>query len=236
MTFLQVAQAGVLASYLVVKSTLFPAYRQTPLSRSIQIGGRDDVTTSRLLPENERHIVSLQSAAHRRALELVAERRPAIEAIADEMCASGDMILGHRILEILEEHPVLDAAARSRLEVSLSPSAGRPSRQKSSTEVQPASITAILPTMREEAKRADTSLQTCTEQIVCELADRSSWGCSLCCGCWQERICQLCSHRPHCIRRSTQGRGSCCHIRPVRQRKERAGKLRPQQHLGKPGA
>lgn len=112
----QVAQAGVLAAYLVVKSTLFPAYRRTPLSRTIMIGGSEDVTTDRLVPQNERYIVALQRAAHARALRLVAERRPAIEAIADEMCASGDMILGHRILEIIDEQPVIDVDALTRSE------------------------------------------------------------------------------------------------------------------------
>ena len=112
------AEAGILASFLVVKSSLFPAYRDLAVAYAMSIGGRDDPTTKRLGPEFEQHTLSLQRAAHAIALRQVRQRRPAIEAVALEMCASSnDTILGHRIVEIIEAADVQPDTAAAPSEV-----------------------------------------------------------------------------------------------------------------------
>ena len=112
------AEAGILASFLVVKSSLFPAYRDLAVAYAMSIGGREDPTTERLDPEFEQHTLSLQRAAHAIALRQVRARRPAIEAVAREMCASSDdTILGHRIVEIIEAADVQPDTAAMPSEV-----------------------------------------------------------------------------------------------------------------------
>ena len=80
------------------------------------VGGKDDPTTIRLGLEYEHHIVNLQRAAHARALKTVRERRAAIEAVATEMCESEDLILGHRIIDIIEASPIADKGGEAGTE------------------------------------------------------------------------------------------------------------------------
>lgn len=76
------------------------------MSHSLVIGGKDDPTTIRLGIEYEHYVVSLQRAAHARARKIVQQRRAAIEAVAAEMCENDDLILGHRIIEIIGNTPL----------------------------------------------------------------------------------------------------------------------------------
>ena len=105
--FLQVAEAGTLAKFLVTGSMLFPAYRTTAMSYDLIIGGKDDPTVQNAHPEQEAYILQLMQAAHDKARRLVTERRSAIEAVANEMCGtSDDTISGSRIVELVETTPL----------------------------------------------------------------------------------------------------------------------------------
>lgn len=76
------------------------------MSYDLVIGGSDDPTVQNAHPEQEAYILQLMQAAHGKAKRLVTERRPAIEAIANEMCGtSDDTISGIRIVELIENAP-----------------------------------------------------------------------------------------------------------------------------------
>jgi len=81
----QVARAGDLAHWLVRSSTLHPAFRGTTLLWDMRMGGYPDPTVRRLEKQFEGFTVALQRAAYRRALALVAARRPVIETVAEEL-------------------------------------------------------------------------------------------------------------------------------------------------------
>ena len=66
----QVAEAGQLANFLVVKSTLYPGFRNSAMAYNMRIGDQDDPTTSRLKPTFEPHILALQEVKNL-ALDLV---------------------------------------------------------------------------------------------------------------------------------------------------------------------
>lgn len=76
------------------------------MSYSLRIGGKEDPTTVRFAEEYERYILMLLRVARAKALRIVRERRAAIDAVAAEMCNNDDLILGHRIIEIIDASPV----------------------------------------------------------------------------------------------------------------------------------
>ena len=82
----EVSRAGELARWIVVDSKLHPAYQGKPMLPNMAMGGGEDPTTAWLDGAYDEPILALQRAAHARALRLVRERRPVIEAIAAELC------------------------------------------------------------------------------------------------------------------------------------------------------
>ncbi len=82
---LQISRAGELAHWLVRTSNLHPAFRDSPMVWDMLMGGYADPTTGGLEKQFEGFTVALQRAAYDRALALVAARRGAIEAMAEEL-------------------------------------------------------------------------------------------------------------------------------------------------------
>ena len=84
----EVSRAGELARWIVIDSKVHPAYRGKPVLSNMAMGGGEDPTTAWLDGAYDEPILALQRAAHARALRLVRERRPVIEAIAAELCGN----------------------------------------------------------------------------------------------------------------------------------------------------
>uniref|UniRef100_A0A1D2AAW6 AAA+ ATPase domain-containing protein n=1 Tax=Auxenochlorella protothecoides TaxID=3075 RepID=A0A1D2AAW6_AUXPR len=99
--------ASELARWLVVDSTLHPDYRNTVLRSNMTLGGYPDPTTEWMDELHDDAILALQEAAHERAVLLVRQRRPVIEAVARELCdAADETVPAARILDLLTATPL----------------------------------------------------------------------------------------------------------------------------------
>ena len=97
----QVARAGDLADWLVRKSTLHPAARDTPVMYDMRMGGYADPTTRKSAPRFEGLTLQLQRAAYRRAMRLIRRARRALACsltrfrVCSHVCSAATQQGGH---------------------------------------------------------------------------------------------------------------------------------------------
>lgn len=101
--------AGDMATWLVARSHMHPAFSSLPVMYGMSMGGYDDPTTRNTASRFEHLILQLQTAAYDQAKRLIRQRKAAIELLAQELTRDPqETVQGQRIIEIIETTPVAE--------------------------------------------------------------------------------------------------------------------------------
>ncbi len=106
---LQVSMAGDMATWLVARSHMHPAFSDLPVMYGMRMGGHDDPTTRNTPGRFEHLILQLQTAAYDQAKRVIRQRKAAIEKLAQELIGDPqETVEGQRIVEVIETMPVAE--------------------------------------------------------------------------------------------------------------------------------
>ena len=106
---LQVSMAGDMATWLVARSHMHPAFSDLPVMYGMRMGGHDDPTTRNTPGRFEALILQLQTAAYDQAKRVIRQRKVAIEKLAQELIGDPqETVEGQRIVEVIETTAVAE--------------------------------------------------------------------------------------------------------------------------------
>ncbi|DBB13646.1 TPA: hypothetical protein ACH3X3_000668 [Trebouxia sp. C0006] len=105
----EVSMAGDMATWLVARSHMHPAFSDLPVMYGMRMGGHDDPTTRNTPGRFEHLILQLQTAAYDQAKRVIRQRKAAIEKLAQELIGDPqETVEGQRIVEVIETMPVAE--------------------------------------------------------------------------------------------------------------------------------